>query len=56
MAVQVLGDQGKPDEALKMYQEKVLPIELKALGPDHPSLALTYNNIAMVQSCLCHVT
>ena len=31
-----------------MYQE-VLEIERKALGPDHPSVATTLHNIAIVK-------
>ena len=30
------------------YNEKALAIELQALGPDHPSLAITYSNMARV--------
>ena len=41
-------DQGKYDiEALAMY-EKALSIRLKKLGDDHPRVATTYNNMAIV--------
>ena len=43
----VYDDQGKYDEALAMY-EKALSIRLKKLGDDHPSVADTYNNMAVV--------
>ena len=35
------------DEALEYYQ-KALAIRLKQLGPDHPDVANSYNNIGMV--------
>ena len=40
-------NQGKYDEALAMY-EKALSIRLKKLGDDHPDVAMTYNNMAIV--------
>ena len=40
-------NQGKYDEALAMY-EKALSIRLKKLGDDHPDVATTYNNMAVV--------
>ena len=40
-------NQGKYDEALAMY-EKALSIRLKKLGDDHPDVADTYNNMAVV--------
>jgi tetratricopeptide (TPR) repeat protein len=38
---------GQYDKALEYYQ-KSLAIKLKQLGPDHPSVATSYNNIAFV--------
>eukprot|EP00729_Bicosta_minor_P033047 gene33047-biopygen7888 len=43
----VLQLQGKSDEAMEMYQ-KALAIRIKALGPDHPSTADTYYNMALL--------
>jgi len=38
---------GEYDKALEYYQ-KDLAISLKQLGPDHPSVAISYHNIAFV--------
>ena len=46
----VLDEQGKPEEALVMHQ-KSLEIKLKVLGPEHLSVAATYNNIGEVYRC-----
>ena len=35
------------DHALEYYQ-KTLAIDLKQLGPDHPDVATSYNNIGLV--------
>ena len=43
----VLDDQGKPDEALAMHQ-KSLDIKLKVFGSNHPLVANTKNNIALI--------
>ena len=43
--------QGKFDEAVELYK-KNLAISIKALGEEHPSVANTYNNLAIVS----HVT
>jgi len=40
----VLNDQGKLDEAMKLYP-KALDIERNALGEDHPSVTTTYKNM-----------
>ena len=37
--------QGKPEEALELYK-KVMAIDIKSLGKDHPDMAITYNNLA----------
>ena len=39
--------QGKLDEA-KTYMEKSLAIKMKVYGEDHPSVAISYNNIAQL--------
>jgi eukaryotic-like serine/threonine-protein kinase len=50
-ALQVLGDitsqSEKPDEALALYQ-RALELEERTLGPDHPEVAGTLNNVAIV--------
>ena len=38
---------GEYDKALEHYQ-KALAIQLKQLGPEHPSVATSYNNIGAV--------
>ena len=38
---------GEYDKALEHYQ-KALAIELKQLGPEHPDVATSYNNIGLV--------
>ena len=38
--------QGKLKEAIELFK-KVLAIEKKAYDEDHPTLATTYNNIAL---------
>ncbi len=43
----VLADAGKYDKELK-HLKKALAIELKQLGPDHPDVAISYNNMAYV--------
>ena len=43
----VLDAQGKPEEALAIHQ-KSLDIKLNVFGPDHPDIAVTYNNIGVV--------
>ena len=43
----VLGNQGKPEAALAMYQ-KSLDTKLKVFGPDHPDAADTLYNIALL--------
>lgn len=42
----LFGMQGKCDEAATLYQRSLAIIE-KTLGPDHPALARTLNNLAM---------
>merc|ERR1711965_254410 len=44
---EVYRSQGKYDEALEYYN-KDLEINLKKLGNDHPDVARTYNNMALV--------
>ena len=41
-----LADAGKYDKELK-HLKKALAIELKQLGPDHPDMAGSYNNIGV---------
>ena len=43
--------QGKYEEALDYYN-KALTIKLNKLGEDHPDVASTYNNIAVL--CMTH--
>ena len=38
----VFDNQGDLDQALEHYR-MVLPIQLKALGPEHPDVGMTYN-------------
>ena len=40
-------NKGEYDKALEHYQ-KSLAIKLKQLGPEHPSVAISYNNMAYV--------
>ena len=40
-------NKGEYDKALEYYQ-KDLAISLKQLGPDHPDVATSYNNIAFL--------
>ena len=51
--MQVLDDQGKLEQARVMYEEKVIPVRLKALGPNHPRMATSYNNLASVSHVTC---
>jgi len=39
-------NKGEYDKALEHYQ-KCLAIELKKLGPEHPSVAISYHNMAL---------
>ena len=43
----ILRDQGRLDEALQYFQ-RALEIDERALGPDHPSVAMTKSNFAGV--------
>jgi tetratricopeptide (TPR) repeat protein len=43
----VYNNQGEYVKALEWY-EKGLAIELKTLGPDHPSTATSYSNMAVL--------
>jgi tetratricopeptide (TPR) repeat protein len=43
----VYDNKAEYDKALEYYQ-KDLAISLKQLGPDHPDVAMSYNNIAFV--------
>ena len=49
--MQVYKNQGKYNEATPMYQ-KALAIYIKALGEEHPSVAITFGNLGNVS----HVT
>jgi tetratricopeptide (TPR) repeat protein len=40
-------NQGKLDKAFEFY-EKALVIKIKVLGEEHPSVALSYNNLGLV--------
>ena len=51
VCLQVYRAQGKHNEAAAMHQ-KALAIQLKTLGEEHPSVATTYHNLALVS----HVT
>ncbi|MBT9136741.1 MAG: Photosystem I assembly protein Ycf3 [Firmicutes bacterium] len=42
-------EQGKYDEALPLYQ-RALAISERILGPDHPNVAGSLNNLAMLYS------
>ena len=44
-----IGAKGEYDKALEHYQ-KALAIQLKKLGPEHPSVATSYNNIGAVHA------
>ena len=46
-AVCVASWQGKLEEAIGLYK-KATAIDLKIRGPDHPKLAIRYNNLAPV--------
>ena len=43
----VLQAMGKYDEEAKLYP-RIIAIQEKTLGPDHPSLATTLNNLAVL--------
>ena len=47
----VYANKSEHDKALEYYQ-KSLAIKLKQLGTDHPSVAITYNNMAFVSKAL----
>ena len=47
VCLQVHQAQGKFDEAVELYK-KDLAISIKALGEEHPSVAMTYDNLAQV--------
>ena len=38
--------QGKLEEAIELFK-KATAIDLKIYGPDHPKLAIRYNNLAL---------
>ena len=40
-------EKGEYDHALE-YHQKALAIELEQLGPEHPSVARSYNNMAYI--------
>jgi hypothetical protein len=40
-------NQGKVDKAIK-FGEKALSIKIKVLGEEHPSVAISYNNLGAV--------
>ena len=44
-SVYVASWQGKFEEAIVLYK-KAMAIDLKIHGPDHPALAIRYNNLA----------